>query len=144
MAVPRKVFIVVLDDWNANVGTDANKQWTGTVGKSGFGKTNDRGLRFLEFSQRHRFTLANRGGSKLVWCGHVARHHTLPMTRFLGGWSTRRWPKEELTYECEKVYWPSLQDLLTIAPNQACVVGPVSCLLSMCSPSDRYQSRTNN
>lgn len=49
MAVPRKVFIVVLDDWNANVGTDANKQWTGTVGKSGFGITNERVLRFLEF-----------------------------------------------------------------------------------------------
>ena len=48
-----------MGDWNAKVGPDAYQQWPGTVGKFGWGETNDRGMRLLEFAQSHCLTLAN-------------------------------------------------------------------------------------
>ena len=47
------------EDWNAKVGLDAYQQWAGTVGRFCIGKTNDRGLRLLEFASSHKLTLPN-------------------------------------------------------------------------------------
>jgi exonuclease III len=57
--VPKKDILIVQGDWNAKVGPDAYKDWSGTVGRFGAGETNDRGLRLLEFASSHRLTLAN-------------------------------------------------------------------------------------
>ena len=57
--VPKKDILIVLGDWNAKVGADAYQDWAGTAGKFGFGETNDRGVRLLEFARSHHLTLAN-------------------------------------------------------------------------------------
>ena len=57
--IPKKDVTVVMGDWNAKVGPDAYQHWAGTVGKFGWGETNDRGLRLLEFAKSNRLTLAN-------------------------------------------------------------------------------------
>ena len=56
---PRKDILIIMGDWNAKVGPDAYQQWPGTVGKFGWGETNDREMRLLEFAQSHCLTLAN-------------------------------------------------------------------------------------
>ena len=57
--VPKKDILIVQGDWNAKVGKDAYKDWSGTVGRFGIGETNDRGLRLLEFAKSHKLTIAN-------------------------------------------------------------------------------------
>ena len=57
--VPKKDITLVVGDWNAKVGTDSYKDWSGTVGRFGTGQTNARGLRLLEFGKHHQLTLAN-------------------------------------------------------------------------------------
>jgi exonuclease III len=56
---PKKDILIIMGDWNAKVGPDSFEQWSGTVGKFGWGETNERGIRLLEFAQSHRLTIAN-------------------------------------------------------------------------------------
>ena len=49
----------MMGDWNARVGPDAHEEWPGTAGKFGFGSTNERGLRLLEFAKLHNMVIAN-------------------------------------------------------------------------------------
>ena len=56
---PKKDVHIVQGDWNAKVCPDAHQHWSGTVGRFGFGETNGRGWRLLEFGKSHRLTLSN-------------------------------------------------------------------------------------
>ena len=56
---PNKDIVHVMGDFNAKIGPDAYANWAGTVGRYGTGKTNDRGLRLLEFASSHKLTIAN-------------------------------------------------------------------------------------
>lgn len=57
--VAKKDIRIIQGDWNAKIGTDAQKDWTGTVGKFGVGVTNERGLRLLEFAKMTDLVIAN-------------------------------------------------------------------------------------
>ena len=57
--IPKKDIKIVQGDWNAKVGTDAYTEWAGNVGRYGWGETNDRGRRLLEFARYNNLTLAN-------------------------------------------------------------------------------------
>ena len=56
---PKKDVLIVQGDWNAKVGIDAYQDYAGTVGKFGWGVTNDRGTRMLEFARFHNLSIAN-------------------------------------------------------------------------------------
>lgn len=57
--IPKKYILVVLNEYHANAGPDAYKQWKVTVGKFGLGETNYRGIIPLGFAQSQQLTLAN-------------------------------------------------------------------------------------
>ena len=64
---PRQIIIlVVLGNWNAKVGEDAFKNWTGTCGCYCNSETNERGLRLLEFACYNDLVLVNTLGKHLV------------------------------------------------------------------------------
>ena len=64
---PRQIIIlVVLGNWNAKVGEDAFKNWTGTCGCYCNPETNERGLRLLEFACYNDLVLVNTLGKHLV------------------------------------------------------------------------------
>jgi len=46
--LPKKDVKVIVGDWNAKVGTD-NGGWKHAMGRYGYGETNERGERLLEF-----------------------------------------------------------------------------------------------
>ena len=56
---PKKDLLIIQGDFNAKIGEDAYENWAGTVGRYGTGKTNDRGLRLLEFASSHQLTITN-------------------------------------------------------------------------------------
>ena len=63
-----------------NVGEDANTVWNGTCGTSCNVKTNDRGLRLLEFASSNDLILANTFGThkpsrKWTWHSPNHEHH---------------------------------------------------------------------
>ena len=58
-AVPKKDLLIIQGDWNTKVGPHAYTQWAVTVGRYGYGNTNERGWRLLEFANNYRMTLAN-------------------------------------------------------------------------------------
>ena len=54
------LFIVVVQgDWNAKIGPEAHENWAGTCGRFGLGKTNERGLRLLEFAELNGLVVTN-------------------------------------------------------------------------------------
>ena len=56
----KKDLLVITRDWNANVSTNTQKLWLGTVMRCfGLGETTDRGLRLLQFASSHNLTLTN-------------------------------------------------------------------------------------
>ena len=60
LKTPKKDFLVILGDWNAKAGgADAHSIWPNSIGRFGHGSTNCRGERLLEFSEKHKFVLAN-------------------------------------------------------------------------------------
>ena len=61
---PKKEILVILGDWNAKAGgSEAYSIWPNSIGRFGhkysFGSINCRGERLLEFSEKHKFVLAN-------------------------------------------------------------------------------------
>lgn len=57
--ISRKDITVVMGDWNAKIGKESYPNWHGAIGKFGWGTTNDRGLRLLEFAKFYDLVLAN-------------------------------------------------------------------------------------
>ena len=60
---PKKDILVVLCDWNAKVGEDAFKNWTGTCGCCCNPERNERGLRLLEFACYNNLVLEGGHGT---------------------------------------------------------------------------------
>ena len=56
---PKKDILVVQGDWNAKIGEDAYENWIGTCGRYCNTKSNERGLRLLEFASYNDLMLAN-------------------------------------------------------------------------------------
>jgi len=56
---PKKDVLIVQGDWNAKVGPDAYRDYAGTIRRYGWGTTNDRGTRMLEFARYHNLKIAN-------------------------------------------------------------------------------------
>ena len=70
---PEKDILVVLGDWNANVGENAFKNWKGTCGRYCNPETNERGLKLLESACDNDLVLANTLGKHKVsrrWTWH--------------------------------------------------------------------------
>ena len=63
---PKRDILVVLGNWNAKVGEDVFKNWTGTCGCYCNTETNERGLRLLEFACYNDLVLVNTLGKHLV------------------------------------------------------------------------------
>ena len=59
---PKKENLIVLGDWNAKVGKDAQTNWQDTCGPFCNVKTNERGHRLLEFAMYNELMLANTFG----------------------------------------------------------------------------------
>ena len=59
---PKKDILVVQGDWNAKIGEDAYENWIGTCGIYCNTKSNERGLRLLEFASYNDLMLANTFG----------------------------------------------------------------------------------
>ena len=51
--MPEKDNLIVLGDWNAKVGMDAQNNWQDTCGPFCNAETNERGHRLLEFGKHH-------------------------------------------------------------------------------------------
>jgi len=70
--VPKGDIMIVQGDWNAKVGEDAQRTWKWTTGGFGWGETNDRGFRLLEFARYHSLVLANtlhahQASRRIMW-----------------------------------------------------------------------------
>ena len=59
---PKKDILVVQEDWNAKVGKDAQADWGEVCGPYCNVKTNERGLRLLEFATFNNLVLTNTLG----------------------------------------------------------------------------------
>jgi len=71
--IPKKDIPMILGDWNAKVGKDAQTNWPNICGPSCNSETNDRGFRLLEFAASNDFKLANTMGShkgSRMWTWH--------------------------------------------------------------------------
>ena len=55
--------LVVLGDWNAKVGEDAQEDWREVCGPSCNPETNDRGVKLLDFATYNNLVLANMLGN---------------------------------------------------------------------------------
>ena len=78
--VPKKDIVVVQGDWNAKVGQDAYHNWGDTHGPHCNNKTNDRGLRLLEFARYNNLILANtlgphKNSRRYTWRSPNGEHH---------------------------------------------------------------------
>ena len=60
---PKKDNLIVLGDWNAKVGKDAQTNWQDTCGHFCNVETNERGHRLLEFAMYNELMLANTFGT---------------------------------------------------------------------------------
>ena len=77
---PKKDILVVQGDWNAKIGEDAIDNWKGTCGRYCNAKTNDRGLRLLEFASFNDLKLMNTFGPhkasrRWTWHSPNGEHH---------------------------------------------------------------------
>ena len=77
---PKKDILVVQGDWNAKIGEDAYENWIGTCGRYCNTKSNERGLRFLEFASYNDLMLANTFGPqkasrKATWHSRNGKYH---------------------------------------------------------------------
>ena len=52
--ISKKDFIIIQGDWNAKVGGDGNEALSNATGRYSLGITDERGLRLLEFAQKHK------------------------------------------------------------------------------------------
>ena len=92
---PKNDIQIIQGDWNAKVGPDAHTDWAGNVGKFGWGETNDRGIRLLEFARFNNFVLANtlfdhKASRRITWHSPNMKDHNqidyiLFPRRFLSG-----------------------------------------------------------
>ena len=57
--IPKKDLMIIQGDWNAKIGFNDTQDWKGTTGPYGVGKTNERGLRMLEFAKQNHLVVAN-------------------------------------------------------------------------------------
>ena len=72
--------LVVQGDWNAKIGEDAYENWKGTCGRHCNIKSNERGLRLLEFASYNDLMVANTFGShrtprKVTWHSPDGKTH---------------------------------------------------------------------
>ncbi|XP_071487324.1 uncharacterized protein [Diadema antillarum] len=79
---PKKDIIVVQGDWNAKIGEDAQKDWKGTCGPFCNTKTNDRGLRLLEFATLNDLKVTNtfhphKASRRWTWHSPNGSHHQI-------------------------------------------------------------------
>lgn len=77
---PKNDILVVQGDWNAKVGEDAYKNWEGTCGQYSNTRSNERGLRLLEFASYNNLILANTFGPhklsrRVTWHSPNGEHH---------------------------------------------------------------------
>ena len=77
---PKKDNLVVLGDWNAKVGKDAQNNWQDTCGAFCNAETNERGHRLLEFAMYNELMLANTFGPnktsrRWTWHSPDGKHH---------------------------------------------------------------------
>lgn len=99
-AVSKKDLLIVQGDWNAKIGPDAYEDWRGTVGKYGYGCTNERGLRLMEFAKLNRLLVSNtlhphKASRRATWHSPDGRTHNqidfiLVSNRFSSGIIGRR------------------------------------------------------
>ena len=69
----KKDILVIQGDWNAEVGKDAHENWQGICRLFCNDKTNERGLRLLEFATFNNFLLANTRSSQSIQKMDLAR-----------------------------------------------------------------------
>ena len=77
---PKKDILVVQGDWNAKIGEDAYENWKGACGRHCNIKSNERGLRLLEFASYNDLMVANTFGShktsrKITWHSPDGKTH---------------------------------------------------------------------
>ena len=77
---PKKDILVVQGDWNAKIGEDAYENWIGTCGRYCNTKSNERGLRLLEFASYNELMLANTFGPhkasrRATWHSPNGKYH---------------------------------------------------------------------
>ena len=77
---PKKDILVVQGDWNAKIGEDAYENWIGTCGRYCNTKSNERGLRLLEFASYNDLMLANTFGPhkasrRATWHSPNGKYH---------------------------------------------------------------------
>ena len=77
---PKKDILVGQGDWNAKIGEDAYENWKGTCGRHCNIKSNERGLRLLEFASYNDLMAANTFGShktsrKITWHSPDGKTH---------------------------------------------------------------------
>ena len=97
---PKQEILVVQGDWNAKVGEDAQEDWGEVCGPSCNPKTNDRGLKLLDFATYNNLVLANTLGNhkpsrRWTWHSPDGTHHNqidyiLVKKRFRSGIKTAR------------------------------------------------------
>ena len=78
--IPKKDILVVHGDWNAKIGEDAYNNWKGMCGKYCNTKSNERGLRLLEFAKYNNLVVANTLGTHKTsristWHSPNGEHH---------------------------------------------------------------------
>ena len=77
---PKKDILVVQGDWNAKIAEDAYENWIGTCGRYCNTKSNERGLKLLEFDSFNDLMLANTFGPhkasrRATWHSPNGKHH---------------------------------------------------------------------
>ena len=114
--VNKKDILIIQGDWNAKVGTDAQKDWNKFCGSSCNPVTNERGLRLLEFASYNDMVLSNTlGKHKLsrcwMWHSPNGLHHNqidyiLVQNRFRSGINrakTRTYPGADINSDHDMV-----------------------------------------
>jgi len=107
--VDKKDIIIVQGDWNAKVGADAQQDWKEHCGTNCNNKSNERGLRLLEFAAHNKMVLSNTLGkhksSRInTWHAPDGKHHSqidyiLVQSRFKAGINkpkTRTYPGADI------------------------------------------------
>ena len=66
---PKKDVLIILGDWNAQIGENANHL---AAGKFGYGETSERGMKLLDFAESHQMVVANtlhrhKASRRITW-----------------------------------------------------------------------------